>query len=111
VGRLAGAVGVLLLLVLAMAFATLNGGQRVTVRLGFATFYGVPLTLVAFTGLLLGMLIMLVAGIRSDLKVRRILRDRLVQEGRDEAPLHFVDRSQQDLFADGPSREAPETRP
>jgi uncharacterized integral membrane protein len=111
VGRLAGAVGILLLLVLAMAFATLNGGQRVTVRLGFATFYGVPLTLVAFTGLLLGMLIMLVAGIRSDLKVRRILRDRLVQEGRAEAQLHFVDRSQQDLFADGPSRrEAPEPR-
>jgi len=95
--RLAGGAGVLLVLFLAMAFASLNGGQRVTLRLGFATFYGVPLTLVAFSGVLFGMVIMLVAGIRSDLKVRRILRERLAQESREES-LRFVDRAQQELF-------------
>lgn len=100
--RLAGVAGILLLLVLSMAFATLNGGQRVTLRLGILTFYGVPLTLVAFGGLITGMVIMLVAGIRSDLKVRRILRDRLVEESLEERS-RFVDRSQRDLFEGGPS--------
>lgn len=99
-----GVAGVLLVLALAMAFASLNGGQRVTVRLGVSTFYGVPLTLVAFAGLILGMVIMLVAGIRSDLKVRRILRDRLAEEGREESQ-RFVDRSQQELFDAARARE------
>jgi len=82
-----------------MAFAALNGGQRVTLRLGFATIYQIPLTVVAFGALILGMLVMLVAGIHSDLKVRRILRDRLAAEDLEERA-RFVDRSQQDLFED-----------
>lgn len=98
--RLVGVAGILLLLVLSMAFATLNGGQRVTLRLGLFTLYGVPLTLVAFGGLITGMVVMLVAGIRSDLKVRRILRDRLVEEGMEERS-RFVDRTQRDLFEGG----------
>ena len=95
--RLAGALGVLVVLVLSMAFATLNGGQRVTLRLGFMTLYGVPLTVVAFGGLVLGMVIMLGAGIHSDLKVRRILRARLAEEDREERN-RFIDGSQKDLF-------------
>ena len=98
--RLAGVAGVLLVLVLSMAFATLNGGQRVTLRLGFLTLYGVPLTVVAFGGLITGMVIMLVAGIHSDLKVRRILRARLAEEDLQERN-RFIDRSQQDLFEGG----------
>jgi hypothetical protein len=43
------------------------------------------------------MLIMLVAGIHSDLKVRRILRARLADEDREERS-RFIDHSQQDLF-------------
>lgn len=96
-GRFTGALGVVVVLVLAMGFASLNGGQRVTVRLGVATLYGVPLTVVAFGGLMVGMVIMLVAGVRSDLKVRRILRERLAEEGIEERD-RFVDRSQKDLF-------------
>lgn len=91
------ALGVLVVLFLSMGFASLNSGQRVTLRLGFATFYGIPLTVVAFGSVIAGMLIMLVAGIRSDLKVRSILRARLVDEAREERD-RFVDRSQQDLF-------------
>jgi uncharacterized integral membrane protein len=87
-------------LALAMGFASLNSGQRVTLRLGIHTLYGVPLTVVAFTSLLLGMLVMLVAGIRSDLKVRRILRARLREEDLEERG-RFVDRDQQDLFGEG----------
>ena len=97
--RAAGALGVVLVLLLSMAFAALNGGQRVTLRLGFATIYQIPLTVVAFGALILGMLVMLAAGIHSDLKVRRILRDRLAAEDLEERA-RFVDRSQQDLFED-----------
>lgn len=98
--RLVGAAGVLVVVALSLGFASLNGNQRVTLRLGFATFYGVPLTVVAFGALLSGMVIMLVAGIHSDLKVRRILRARLAEEGREEQG-RFVDQSQQDLFEGG----------
>lgn len=85
---------------LAMGFASLNSGQRVTVRLGLVTLYGIPLTVVAFASLLLGMVVMLVAGIRSDLKVRRILRARLEAEDLEERS-RFIDRDQQDLFGEG----------
>jgi len=85
---------------LGMGFASLNSGQRVTIRLGFVTFYGVPLTVVAFGSLLLGMVVMLAAGVRSDLKVRRILRARLEEEDLAERT-RFVDRDQQDLFVEG----------
>lgn len=96
--RLAGVAGVLFVLLLSLAFAALNGAQRVTLRLGLTTLYQVPLTVVAFGALVLGMLLMLVAGIHSDLKVRRILRERLAQEDREERARIVVDRSQKDLF-------------
>jgi len=96
VTRFAGAAGVLVVLVLSMAFAALNGGQRVTLRVGIATFYRVPLTGIVFGALILGMLVMLVAGIHSDLKVRRILRERLAEEDRQERAR--IDHSQRDLF-------------
>jgi uncharacterized integral membrane protein len=97
VKRLPVAFGVLAVLGLSVGFASLNGTQRVTLRLGLATFYGVPLTVVAFGGLLAGMVIMLVAGIHSDLKVRRILKERLAEEGRFDRG-RFVDQAQQELF-------------
>ena len=81
-----------------MAFAVLNGGQRVTLRLGLATFYRVPLTAIAFGALIMGMVVMLLAGVHSDLKVRRILRERLAEEDREERARILIDRSQRDLF-------------
>ena len=96
--RMLGALGVVLALLLAVAFAAFNGGQRVTLRLGFVTLYQVPLTWIAFGALILGMLVMLAAGIHSDLKVRRILRDRLAEEDRVERARIFVDGNQKDLF-------------
>lgn len=97
--RLLGAAAMLGVLALALGFASLNSGQRVTLRLGIMTVYGVPLTVVAFASLLTGMLVMLVAGIHTDLKVRRILRERLREEDREERA-RFVDRDQQDLFGE-----------
>lgn len=98
--RIHGAAAMLGAVTLALVFAQLNSGQRVTLRLGFVTLYAVPLTVIAFGSLLLGMFVMLVAGIRTDLKVRRILRDRLQAEDREERA-RFVDRDQQDLFGEG----------
>ena len=98
--RLLTGLGVLAVLVASMTFAGLNGGQRVTLRLGFTTFYRVPLSVVAFGALILGMVIMLLAGISSDLRVRRILRERLLQEDMEERSRMFVDRAQTSLFDD-----------
>ena len=101
--RLSGLAGIVAVLGLSMGFAALNGGQRVTLRLGIATLYGVPLTVVAFGGLLAGMVIMLGASIHSDLKVRKILRARLAEEDREEKA-RFIDRNQKDLFeGEGPT--------
>ena len=94
--RFVGTAGVVVVLALSMAFAAMNGGQRVTLRLGLATLYRVPLTAVVFGALILGMVVMLVAGMHSDLKVRRILRERLVEEALEERAR--VDRNQRDLF-------------
>lgn len=94
--RYTGVLSVLSVLALVMLFARWNGGERVTVDLGFYTFYHVPLTYVAFGGLFLGMLVMLAAGIHSDLKVRHFLRERLREEDRVER--ERIDRYQQDLF-------------
>ena len=96
--RLLGWIGIVLLLVVSLSFAYLNSGHRVTLRLGLATLYDVPLTVVVFGSVIVGMLVMLAAGIRSDLKVRRILRTRLAEEDREERE-RFVDLSQQDLFS------------
>jgi len=106
VSRLAGATGVLSILVLVMLFARWNAGERVTLDLGFQTFHRVPLTYVAFGSLFMGMLVMLVAGIHADLKVRRYLRQRLEEEG--EAERARGDRSQQDLFVTLPREEEEE---
>jgi len=97
VSRALTALGILAVLVLSIGFSALNGTQRVTVRLGFTTLYGVPLTVVVFGALILGMVVMLVAGIHSDLKVRRILRARLAEEAEEEQS-RFIDLSQRDLF-------------
>ena len=98
--RFWGALAILSVLALSLGFASLNGSQRVTLDLGIKTLYGVPLTVVAFGGLLTGMVIMLVAGVQSDLKVRRILRDRLMEEDREERS-RFSDRDQRELFEGG----------
>ncbi|NIP56509.1 MAG: hypothetical protein GWM92_01390 [Gemmatimonadetes bacterium] len=96
--RLVGAIGVLLVLAASMGFAALNSGERVTLDLGLVTLYRLPVTYVAFGGLFVGMLVVLVAGIHSDLKVRRILKERLQEEDREERARMMMERYQRDLF-------------
>jgi uncharacterized integral membrane protein len=59
---------------LAGAFAFLNRGEVVPVRIGIATFYRAPLTVVVFVAFLAGMLSMLALSLRHDLRTRRLLR-------------------------------------
>ena len=61
---------------LAGAFAYLNRGETVSIRLGLATFHQAPLTVVCFLAFLFGMLSMLALGLRHDLRHRRWLRER-----------------------------------
>ena len=95
--RLLAALGIVAMVVLSLGFASLNSAHRVTLRLGMLTLYGVPLTVVAFGSVIAGMMVMLVAGVRSDLKVRSILRARLAAEDREERA-RFIDHDQKDLF-------------
>jgi uncharacterized integral membrane protein len=96
VSVIAGILAGLALLAISLAFAALNQGERVRLDLGFVSFSGVPLSTIVFSAILLGMGIMLVAGIRSDLRVREILRGRLEEEDREERTR--VDKAQRDLF-------------
>ena len=101
--KLIGPLGVLSVLVVSILFAALNGSQRVTLNLGVTVLYRVPLTWIGFTGLFMGMVVMLVAGVRSDLKVRAVLRQRLEDEDREERAL--IDRTQRDLFSPPPEED------
>lgn len=65
---------VLLLAGLATGFAVANGAETVTVELGLVTLRGVSLPLVVFVSVLLGMVLVLAAGLRADLRNRRRLR-------------------------------------
>lgn len=94
--RWLGVLGVVVALGCALGFASLNGTQRITLDLWVVTLYRVPVAFVAFGGIVLGMVMMLVAGVHTDLRVREILRDRLKEEDRTERAR--IDRNQRDLF-------------
>lgn len=59
---------------LAAAFALLNAGVRVPLRLGIVSFRSAPLTSVVFLSILFGMALLFVVGLRADLRTRRSLR-------------------------------------
>ncbi len=58
----------------AALFAVQNGGIRVPIHLGIVTVRSVSLPVVVFTSVIVGMLMVLLAGLRADLKTRRMLR-------------------------------------
>ena len=95
IGR-AGVVGAAVLLALSTVFAALNRGSSVGVDLGLFELRRVPMPIVVFGAVLIGMAIMLLAGLRSDLRVREILRSKWEEEGRREQ--EWRDRNQQELF-------------
>lgn len=66
--------GFVVLAGLAFAFAAANGGQVVRVELGITTLRNVSLPVVVFGSVLLGMVVVFLAGIRADLRTRKVLR-------------------------------------
>lgn len=70
----------------AALFAWLNMGERVTLRLGIVTLRSIPLSTVVFLSILVGMLLVFVAGLRADLKTRRMVRRYREALGQDWQP-------------------------
>lgn len=102
-GTVALAVAVLLVV---MLFTRGNGSERVNLELGIVFFDAVPLAYVVLGSFFVGMLVMMVAGIHTDLRVRRLLRDRLEEEDLlERARLDQVDRNQRDLFVSAEEEE------
>ena len=79
--RFANWLALALVVVLGVGFAMANAGREVVVDLWIVTLYRVPVTFVAFGGMVVGMGVVLVAGINADLKVRRLLRERHLKDG------------------------------
>jgi uncharacterized integral membrane protein len=75
-----------LVVILAGLFAYLNGGERVTLYLGFATLYRISLVGLVFTAFLVGMTVMFLVGIEHDLRVRRLLREYNSRQGPPRIP-------------------------
>jgi len=59
---------------LAALFAVQNGGVRVPLHLGIVSIRSVSLPVVVFVAVGVGMLLVFLAGLRADLKTRRMLR-------------------------------------
>lgn len=78
--RFSGLAGLAVVILLGVAFARGNAGREIAINLGFITLDSVPVTFVAFGGMVVGMGVVLVAGINADLKVRRLLRERHMKE-------------------------------
>ncbi len=60
--------------IVAALFAVQNGAERVTLRLGIITMRSVSLPVVVFAAIVVGMLLVFLAGLRADLRTRRMLR-------------------------------------
>ena len=59
--------------ILAAWFAWLNGGERVDVHLGIVTLNAVPVSVVVFASILVGMSLLFFVGLRADLRTRRMI--------------------------------------
>lgn len=71
----------------AIGFAWLNGGQRVSVHLGLFRLNSVSVTGVVFGAFLAGMLTLFLASLRSDLRTQRMLRRYREELGREAPPV------------------------
>jgi uncharacterized integral membrane protein len=62
-------------------FAYFNGGERITLNLGFMVVYRVSLVGAVFSAFILGMVTMFLIGLRHDMRMRRVLRERDLLDG------------------------------
>jgi|GEM_PF-1816926 len=80
-----GWIGLTAVVLLSAGFAFANRGETAAVHLGFASFYRAPVAILVLGAFFLGMVTMLLLGLRHDLRVRRMLRERQTVEPRDDA--------------------------
>lgn len=69
-------VGVAAIVILAGVFSWLNSGERAALHFGLFNVYQIPVVTVFYVSFLLGMGTMFLLGLRHDLRVRRLLRER-----------------------------------
>lgn len=74
--RFSGWIALAAVALIGAGFAIGNAGRVVSINLGLFSLDSAPVTFVAFGGMVVGMAVVLAAGINSDLKVRRLLRER-----------------------------------
>ena len=67
----------------AIGFAWLNGGQRISLHLGLFRLDSVSVTAVVFGAFLAGMVTLFLASLRADLKTQRMLRRYREELGRE----------------------------
>lgn len=80
---------------LAALFAWLNMGERVTLRLGLVTLRSIPLSVVVFMSILVGMILVFGVGFRADLKTRRMVRRYREALGQDWPPGRTTDTQEE----------------
>lgn len=84
--RWAGWIALVAVMAAGALFALGNAGRVVSLNLGLFTLSRVPVTFVAFGGMVVGMGVVLAAGVHADLKVRRLLRERGEREPDEPGP-------------------------
>ena len=78
--------GVALIVVLAGIFSWLNSGESVALHFGLFVVYQLPIVSIFYVAFLLGMTTMFLLGLRHDIEVRDLLRERGVLERGGAAP-------------------------
>ena len=64
------------LVAVAAIFSFLNAGERVSIDVGFTTFYRISLVGLVFGSFLFGMVAMFLFGLKHDRRIREALRER-----------------------------------
>jgi uncharacterized integral membrane protein len=89
--------GVAAIVILAGVFSWFNSGESAALHFGLFNVYQIPVVTVFYVSFLLGMVTMFLLGLRHDLQVRRLLRERGFAEEPRPEPRHIDSSPPPDL--------------